>query len=190
MRPANLRACVATVSVTALLAGCGAERREAKAPEGTFVVSVERASFPQEQRLAQHARLVLTVRNAGARAIADLVVTVRGFADRSGATQDADRGHDLWIVDRGPAGAATAVDDTWSAGRLAPGRSATLRWDVVAAVPGRHELRYEIAAATAGPARAELATGGSARGTFTVRVTDAPPKVTVDPRTGGVVRGD
>ena len=186
---ANLRArFTATVAVTVLLAGCGGERRDADAPDGTFAVSVERASFPSRQHLAQHAKLALTIRNASARAIPDLVVTVHGFTDRHGGTHDADPTRDVWTVDHGPSGAATAFEDTWAAGRLAAGRSTTLRWDVVPAIAGTHEISYAIAPATEGPARAELG-GGPARGVLRVRVSATPATATVDPRTGRVVRG-
>jgi hypothetical protein len=188
---AILCAPAAAVATTLVLAGCGgAERRDADAPDGTYTVAVQRAAFPQHQHLAQRAALVLAVRNTGDRAIPDLVVTVRGFTDRSGGARNADPGRDLWIVDSGPAQAGTALEDTWAAGRLEPGRSATLRWELTPVVAGRHALRYEIAPGLAGAGRAQLAGGDVPRGTLSARVTDAPAKARVDPRTGAVVRGE
>ena len=173
------------------LAGCGGgEQRDADAPEGTFTVSVERASFPAEQRLAGRADFILELRNAGPKTIPNLVVTVRGFTALEAGGSDADRRRDVWIVDDGPAGAATAFDDTWAAGRLEPGRSATLRWELTPVVAGRHQVSYEIAPATEGPARAELVGGAEPRGTLTVRVTDKPARARVDPRTGQVLRDE
>jgi hypothetical protein len=170
-------------------AGCGGgERRDADAPEGTYTVAVERTSFPRKQHLAQRSALVIAVRNDGDKAIPNLVVTVRGFTDRLGGARNADPTRDLWIIDRGPAGAATAFDDTWAAGRLEPDRTATLRWDLTPVVPGAHKLTYEIAPALTGPARAKLAGGGEPQRSLTVRVSGKPAPARVDPRTGGVLR--
>lgn len=149
---------------------------------------MERASFLPRQHLAQSTALVIAVRNSGAQPIPNLAVTVRGFDTRSGDPRAADAGRDLWIVDRGPAGARTAFEDTWAAGRLEPGRTAELRWEVTPVVAGTHELTYEIAPAIAGGARLELRSGGRARGSLTVRVTRAPARARVDPPTGRVVR--
>jgi hypothetical protein len=171
------------------LAGCGGEnRRDAGVSDGTYTVDVERAAFAPRQRLAQRSTLVISIRNAGPRAIPNLAVTLRGFADRSGGPREADLGRDLWIVDRAPAGTQTALEDTWTAGRLAPGRTVQLRWQATPVVAGTHELTYEIAPSVAGGAQAELQSGSRARGELTVRVTDRPPRTRVDPRTGEVRR--
>lgn len=171
------------------LGACGGdERRAADAADRTYTVDVERATFLPRQRLAQRNALVIAVRNASDAAIPDLTVTVRGFTDRPGGPREADLGRDLWIVDRGPSRARTAFADTWAAGRLAPGETATLRWEVTPVVAGTHELRYEIAPAVAGGARARLQGGGAAEGSLRVRVTPEPAKARVDPRTGEVRR--
>jgi hypothetical protein len=186
---ATLCACAAATASAALLGACGGgERRDAGAPGGTYAVRVARSSFPARQHLGEAAALILTVRNAGEETIPDLVVTVRGFSDRSGGPRDADLGRDLWIVDDGPGGDATAFEDTWTAGRLAPGRSRTLRWDVTPVVAGTHTLRYEIAPALAGAARAELAGGARPTGALRARVSGEPAQARVDPRTGAVRR--
>lgn len=171
-----------------VLASCGEQRRDAGLTDRSYTVAVQRASFLPRQRLAQRNALVISVRNAGAEAIPNLAVTVRGFTDRSGGARDADRGRDLWIVDRAPARAATAFEDTWTAGRLEPGRTATLRWEVTPVVAGTHELTYEIAPTTAGSGRVELPGGGEPRGSLAVAVTGEPARARVDPRTGAVVR--
>jgi hypothetical protein len=189
---ANLCACAAAVAAAALLAACGGgERRDAGAPDGTYTVAVERSSFPAQQRLAEKTALVLTVRNTGEEAIADLVVTVRGFTDRSGGARDAGLGRDLWIVDDGPGSDATAFEDTWTAGRLKPGRARTLRWDLTPVVAGTHTVRYAIAPSLAGAARAQLEDGdGPAAGMLRAHVTDTPARARVDPRTGRVRRSE
>jgi hypothetical protein len=173
-----------------VLAGCGGgqERRDAGVADRSYTVAVQRASFLPRQRLAQRNALVIAVRNAGEEAIPNLTVTVRGFTDRSGGPRNADLGRDLWIVDRAPAGAATAFEDTWASGRLEPGRTATLRWQVTPVVAGTHNLTYEIAPATVGSGRVELTGGAEPRGSLTVRVSGRPPRARVDPRTGDVIR--
>jgi hypothetical protein len=184
----NLCVGAAAAAATLAFAGCGDERRDAGVPGGTYTVAIERASFPPEQHLAQRSALVVAVRNGGAKAIPNIVVTVHGFTDRRGGAGNSDPTRDLWIIDRGPVGAATAFQDTWAAGRLEPNRTATLRWDVTPVVAGTHKLTFEIAAALAGPARAQLTGGGEPRRSLTVRVAGKPASATVDPRTGGVQR--
>lgn len=171
------------------LGACGGgERRDADVADRTYTVDIERAAFLTRQRLAQRNALVITVRNASDAAIPNLAVTVRGFTDRPGGPREADLGRDLWIVDRGPSDARTAFADTWTAGRLAPGATATLRWDVTPVVAGTHELRYEIAPALAGGARARLQNGGAAEGSLRARVRSEPPEARVDPSSGEVRR--
>jgi hypothetical protein len=188
---ANLCACAAATAAAVALGACGGgERRDADAPGGTYTVRVERSSFPAQQRLAKAAALILTVRNTGEKAIPDLVVTVRGFQDRAGGSRDADLGRDVWIVDDGPGSAATAFEDTWTAGRLAPGRSATLRWNVTPVISGTHTVRYEIGPTLAGAARARLANGGRPTGALRVRISGEPARARVDPRSGAVLRDE
>ena len=190
---ANLCACAAATAASLLLGACGGEqRRDADAPGGTYTVAIARSSFPARQHLAERAQLALTVRNAGDEAIPELVVTVRGFTDRSGGARNSDLGRDLWIVDEGPGAAASAFEDTWIAGRLEPGRTTTLRWNLTPVVAGTHTVRYEIAPSLAGGARLQLAGdgGGRAAGAFRARVSEAPARARVDPRTGQVQRSE
>ena len=187
---ANLCACAAATAATIGVGACGGddERRDADAPSGTYTVSVARPAFPAAQRLAKQATLVLRVRNAGEQAIPNVVVTVRGFRDRAGGSHDANLGRDLWIVDDGPGAAATAFEDTWTAGRLEPGRTATLRWRVTPVVPGTHTVRYAVSPTLAGTARAQLDGGGRPAGALRVRVSATPARARVDPVTGAVRR--
>lgn len=60
----------------AALVGCGGARQDAKEPTGSFPVQVTAASFPASQQLSEHTHLVITVRNAGTKAIPDLTVTI------------------------------------------------------------------------------------------------------------------
>jgi hypothetical protein len=180
--PCILRGGAALAAAVLAMSGCGGA---AGPPSGGAVHSVQilRAAFPARQRLGQESSFVMTVRNAGDTTIPNLVVTLRGFAERVGSER-----RPLWIVDSSPPGAVTAIDDTWAAGPLAPGRRATLRWRATAVLPGTHELDYTIAAGLGDGARARLAGGRPARGTLSVDVIPKPFVARVDPRTGRVVR--
>ncbi len=184
----NLRVCLATAVAMLTATGCAGERRDAGVAQATYRVALQRASFAPAQRLAQRNTLVITVRNTGQRTLPNLVVTLRGLTDRGGGARNADTTRDLWIVDRAPAGSETAFEDRWAGGRLAAGESATLRWVLVPAVAGRHEVSYDVAASLAGPARVELTHAPGAQRSLVVRVSDAPAKARVDPSTGAVRR--
>jgi hypothetical protein len=180
--PRNLRATAVAAAAALSIGGCGSGGDR---PDRGAVRTVEivRAAFPTRQRVGQESSFVMTVRNAGDTTIPDLVVTLRGLSQRS-----VDEGRPPWLVDASPSGAVTAIDDTWAAGALAPGRTATLRWQVTAVLAGTHELDYAIAAGLGDGARARLAGGRAPRGTLDVRVLARPAIARVDPRTGRVVR--
>ncbi len=183
---ANLGACAALAAALAILGGCGDDERRDEA-RGSYDVDVEQARFPARQQLAQRSSFVLRVRNAGDRAIPNLVVTLRGFSDGSGADRSA-RQRDLWIVDEPPRDTTTSIDDTWTAGELAAGATRTLRWVVTPVVAGTHRLSYAIAPGLAGSARVRSPGADQTRRTLTVRVADRPANARVDPRSGQVVR--
>jgi hypothetical protein len=188
--PANLRAgaVVAAASLLVAATGCGGgERRDAGVSDRTYTVDIVRASFPTRQHLADNPAFVLTVRNAGDTTIPNLVVTLHGFAERSGEAAQADPRELVWLVGESPAGAVTAIEDAWAAGPLQPGREVALRWRVTPLLTGTHVLDYTVAADLAGAARTRLASGGHPRGSITVRVDGRPPRTRVDPRTGRVI---
>ncbi len=60
----------------AVLGGCGAARQDVREPRGSYPVQVVSASFPASQRMAEHTHLVISVRNAGNKAIPNLTVTI------------------------------------------------------------------------------------------------------------------
>jgi hypothetical protein len=180
---------VAAASLVLVAAGCGgAERRDAGITDRTYTVDIVRLQFPARQRLGDSPAFVMTVRNAGEARIPDLVVTLHGFSQRSGDASQADTRELVWLVDEFPPGSATAIEDTWAAGPLAPGARVTLRWRVTPVLAGTHMLEYAVAADLAGPARTRLGAGGRPLGSITARVDARPPRTGVDPRTGRVVR--
>jgi hypothetical protein len=172
------------VLIAAALAMTGCESDERSATSATAPsVRVVRIAFAARQHLAEPVSFVITVRNAGDATIDDLVVTLRGLNARSGdGTQ-----RPVWIVDEAPP-AITAGEDTRTAGALAPGKQATLRWRLTPVAAGRHVVAWEVAANGRRGARALLSGGEPATGTRAVRVVADPPFARVDPRTGRVVR--
>jgi hypothetical protein len=115
--------------------------------------------------------------------------------DVSGGPGVANPTRPVWIIDRGPGACAapcdnpggesgssvTASSNTWSLGRLAPGRTARFQWSVTAAAAGHHVVAWQIAGDLTGDARATLDTGGPARGRFTVDVLRRPLATRVKP---------
>ena len=153
------------------------------------------ATFPTFQRLAQHTRMVISVRNTGLKTIPDIAVTitdppygtaVQAFGRFVSQPGLASHSRPVWIIDRppgpctysclngGPGGAVTAYSNTWALGRLAPGQTATFIWGVTAVAAGTHFVRYEVAAGLNRKAKARLSTGAIPTGTFRVRITQQP----------------
>jgi hypothetical protein len=176
------------------IVGCGSgERQDADEPEGNFKVDVVNASFPQKQKLAKTSELVITVRNAGGRAIPNIAVTVHGFDFREKDQTLADPTRPRFVIngrkenigglpeskDAAPAGCETAYVDTWACGELAPGREHTFRWSVTAVKAGHYELEYEVSAGLNGKAKAVDASGSPVKGLFAGDVSDAAPNVRV-----------
>lgn len=204
---------VGALAAAGLLAGCGGTEQNASEPHAKFPVSVT-SSFPARQRLAQRTSFTVSVKNVGNHAIPNVAVTVLNpsygsaaqafgrLIPANGAGQPilAGRSRPIWIIDqapgpcryschrRGPGGAATAYADTWTLGRLAPGRTATFRWKLTAVQAGSYTIEYEVAAGLDGYARAVLASGATARGRLRARIASAPPAVTVQ-SDGQVTRG-
>lgn len=172
-------------------AGCGGgTRQDAAEKSATYTVNVVKATFPPSQRLAGQVRMVITVNNAGVKTIPNIAVTIEG-ADGAAPAQAfgaddpqvglADPSRPIWIVDRGPYGGDTAYVNTWTLGTLRPHQEKTFTWFVTPTVAGTHTVRYRVAAGLNGKARARLAGGGAAAGTFTVAVSAKPAGVKVSP---------
>jgi hypothetical protein len=201
----------AALAAAALLAGCGGgSRQDASEPSGNFPVQVTAASFPSAQRLSQHSRMLLVVRNTGNKAIPNLAVTVcnvtcatpAAVGQATGAaafgediTQSgvADPSRPVWIVDQppgpcgyscangGPGAYVTAYTNTWAlGGPLKPGATATFRWGVTAVQPGRHTVAWQVAAGLNGKAKAVLSGGGRPVGTFHVVISSKPAQAYVN----------
>jgi hypothetical protein len=70
--------------------GCGSsEHQDESEPSASFPVKVERASFPEHQRLAQTSNLELAIKNVGDREIPNLAVTIYTTQSPHGKTKAA-----------------------------------------------------------------------------------------------------
>jgi hypothetical protein len=115
---ARSRAITASAVLGLALAGCGGGSNQAASePAGNFPVDVA-AAFPAKQTLAQHADMVITVRNAGRKAIPDIAVTITDAGDGTAALPFGEVLHTpglanpsraVWVVDQAPC-PATASD--------------------------------------------------------------------------------
>ena len=171
------------------LGGCGDEPRQgADETPGTYRLSIVRASFPARQRLARPARLVIEVRNLGRATVPNLAVSVSSFGARSDRPDLSDAQRPVWVVDRPPAGSATAYTDTWALGPLPKGATKRFVWRLTPVRTGTHRVRFRLAAGLTGRAKAVLAGDRAPERELTVRISSRPADARVDPETGAVVR--
>ena len=210
---------MAAVGALALgTAGCGedSEPQDADEPSGRFPVEIQEAGFPTEQRLAQTSDLRLGVTNAGEEQIPNLAVTIWVGDEKAGGPFDvrsdqpglADPSRPVWILESGfpkvvaprfeakdiekapTAGAETAQTDTFAFGPLEPGAGKDMVWRVTPVVAGTWTIHYELAAGLNGKAKAVSGDGGPAEGEFVVKISDKPPRATVNGSGQVVIRNN
>lgn len=156
-------------------AGCGGgESQDANEPAGTWTVSIESASFPARQRLAQDSELRLAVRNVDDSAVPDLAVTIDSFEGKTPQPGVADPQRPIWVLDRPPSGSETGYRNTYTFGKLPPGEQRDLIWKVTAVKPGTYTVKYKIAAGLDGKSKAVLPGDQAPEGTFTVTISRKP----------------
>jgi hypothetical protein len=189
-------AVVSLVAVLAVVSGCGGGRQDANEPDGTFTLSVLKASFPAEQSTAQPSTMHLQVRNTDDRELPDVAVTIEtdpgtkgaaptAFGQASDNTQLADSNRPVWIVDRGPEGGESAYTNTWSFGRMFPGETKDFEWRLTAVRAGTYTIKYTVAPGLNGKAR--VADGQKNSGSFDVTISSEPVPARVNGK-GEVVR--
>jgi hypothetical protein len=188
--PRVLRLTAAPLAVLGV-AGCGGggARQDAGEPAKTYRVAIVRSSFPARQRLAAPARLVVEVRNTGKATVPNVAVTVESFSARSERPDLADSDRPVWVIDRPPAGSATAYTNTWALGPVFAGETKQFVWRVTPVQTGTHRLRLRVAAGLAGRAKAVLSNNRAPEREVTVRISSRPARARVDPETGAVVHG-
>jgi hypothetical protein len=191
------------ISAVALAACGGGQTQSANERRGNFPVAISTATFPAHQRLAQHSKLTIAIRNTGPDPLPNVAVTicnvtctypapvgegtsVAAFAQYLNMPNLASHSRPVWIIDRppGPCGYScqnggegsyfTYLANTWAAGSLKPGATATFTWGVTAVAPGTHVVAWEVSAGLYGKAKAVLSNGVTPGGTFTVYITRQP----------------
>jgi hypothetical protein len=199
----SLAAC--GVLLAMLASGCGGSQRNAHEAKGTYTVEVLHARFPAKQAIAHDTRFALIVRNAGARTVPNVAVTVDSFYYTSTYPKLSANKRPVWIVNTGPGpvsarpvqteevnppgGGETAFVNTWALGALAPHASKRFVWRVTPVKAGVHVVHYRVSAALDGNARARLAGGGLVTGRFVAQIAPAPRQMHVNPETGRLVAG-
>jgi hypothetical protein len=183
--------------------GCGGgSPQDAKEPKADFPVRVVSASFPAHQKLAKDSTMQIVVQNSGQREIPDISVTVKcgkglgsSFSTTTSVTNTADPVRPQFVVnklptpearqnpplDPAPLERSSAFVDTYPLGPLAPGRTATFRWDVSAVKAGAYRLCWRVNAGLYGKARAVASGGAPSAGEFTGTISNKAPKATVGP---------
>jgi hypothetical protein len=185
--------------------GCGSSRQDTHEVKGVFSVKVLDASFPAKQAMARPSRLKLQVRNIGAHTVPNVAVTIDSFSYTSNYPELAAAKRPVWVIEEGPGtpakipvqsqavsppgGGQTAYVNTWALGPLAPHKTQTFVWRVVAVKAGSYTVHYTVAAGLAGKAHAQLTGGATPTGHFTVGIAPRPPATHVNPQTGRVVPG-
>lgn len=191
---------VAATAAAALLAACGGgASSDANQAAGTYRVAVTDALFPTAQRLGQTSLLRLGVRNAGHRTMPAVTFTI-SIAGREGRTSSLPFGvHDpqpglsqpdrpVWVLaehfpklagSSKPGGAETSNRKTFAFGPLKPGETTNAVWKLSAVRAGRYTLLYRIDAGLSGTARAVTTGGVAPGGSFSVRISSAPPNTIV-----------
>jgi hypothetical protein len=178
MRPRIAVLALALLVLPAGVVACGgAEAQDENEPEGTWTVEVVDASFPGRQRLADQVEFKITIRNADDDTIPNLAVTVDGFDQRRENTELADPRRPIWVIDEGPDNATTAFTNTWAVGEVPANEERTLVWRLSSVRAGTYTLRWRVAAGLDGKAKATLAGGDPASGSFIARVSEKPHPV-------------
>jgi hypothetical protein len=189
------------LAVAALLSACGGgDSSTAPAePSGKFKVKVTEAAFPSQQHLGQTSLLRLGIRNAGDRAVPNLLVsfTIKGqrgedsslpfgLSDPQPELAQPDR--PVWVLaatyprldgSADPGGSSTSSPKTFALGTLKPGETTTALWKLSAVRAGKFTLLYDVGAGLGGAAKAETEGGVSPGGSFTTEVSERLPETEV-----------
>jgi hypothetical protein len=153
------------------LVGCGGgSRQSADETPRTYRLSILRASLPARQHVAEPVRFVFEVRNDSRATVPNIAVSVDSFGRRGDRVDLADAQRPVWVVDRPPAGSATAYTNTWALGPLRQGATRRFVWQLTPVRSGTHRVRVRLAAGLTGRDRAVLAGDRSPARELVVRV--------------------
>jgi hypothetical protein len=191
------------VAVAVLLAACGDDSPSgangAGEPAGTYHVRVTHASFPAEQDVGQTSLLRLGFRNGGRKTVPALAVSISiagkqgqgsslpfAIHDPTPGLAQADR--PVWVLaatyprlqgSSDPGGTSTSNSKTFAFGPLKPGKTVDAVWKLSAVRAGHYTLRYSVAAALSGTAKARTEGGVAPGGSFVTEVTTELPDTEV-----------
>lgn len=186
-------------------AACGSQTQAASEPKGKFPVAVS-SSFPSSQRLVTRSQLVVKVTNTGHKTVPNAAVTitdgtpshpdmgtqVQAFNYLLNMSNVASHSRPVWVLDQapgpcqysckagGPGAAATSFSNTWALGPLKPGKTAIFDWHLTAVHPGTWVVNWRVAAGLYGNAKAVTPDGSPPRGSYTVHITQVPPRAYVN----------
>lgn len=110
---------VAGAAAALVLGACGAGRQDVNEPNRKFTVEVPTARFPASQRLSEHTRMVISVRNVSSKTVPNVAVTVcnvtcsypappgegssvQPFAQSLNQPYVASESRPVWVVDQPP----------------------------------------------------------------------------------------
>ena len=201
-----MRTCgiTAGVGVTLAISACGGGQNQAASrAQRKLPGRGEHRQLPRLQRLSQHTHLVITVRNAGSKAIPDVAVTIcnvtcaypapkgegsssagvrgRHQPDLPGQSVAPAVGHRassrplrLQLPERRAGRGGDRLRQHLGPGAPGPGQTARFDWAVTAVQPGRHVVAWQVAAGLNGKAKAVLSNGAAPHGSFAVEMSTAP----------------
>lgn len=187
---------------SALLAGCGSISEAPPEPKAEQVeLRVQAPKWvPKEQVSGDATYFSMTITNTGDNAAPNVIVNLQGLTDQVlQPREEEDEGlqaeEDLppnnepddaaensetvdraaWIVDKAPQGSALAGSDNYSGGRLEPGRTITMRWELGAVRPGTFTLGWKVFSGL-NSAQAKATSGTGLTGEITQTITDREPE--------------
>lgn len=194
---------VTLLAVTGVaLAGCGSV---SEAPPDPKAERIElRATAPKWEPKAQVSgdatNFSITITNAGDTVAPNVIVNLQGLRNQALIqSEEEDEGTQAeenlntdenginpaedsktvnraaWIVDEAPNGGAIANSDNYTAGKLEPGRSVTIRWRLGAVRPGTFTLAWRISGGLA-DSQAKATSGTGLTGKITRTITDRAGK--------------
>jgi hypothetical protein len=197
---------VLAACATLLVAGCGGGAKQtADEPAHSYKIEVLDLTFKPKQAVGRPAKMRIEVRNADAKTIPNIAVTLDSFYYTEKYPELAANKRPVWVVERGPGvtpsrpvqseaisspgGGQTAYVNTWSLGPLAPRQVRAFVWKVVPVKAGSHIVHLRISASLGVKAGATLAGGQLPIRSFAAQIAPAPPATHVDPNTGQVTAG-
>lgn len=167
------------------LGGCGVAEPEPEAAVKPVQLEVSPMKFSKTKQVTgDDVTLSVTIKNVGENPAPGLLVQLEGL-DETTIANPFDEGRlrttpdDLpdavtraaWFVDGAPDRTPLSNSFLYPGGRLDPGRTRTLKWEMAATTAGDHELKYRVFAGLTDNA-AKATSGEGLTGTVKAKITD------------------